>query len=93
MEGQFDHCTEDLFNVEIKLESKEKVLSNAEQDVGNLSRRILLVEDEVRIIMFTFLAARTAASPRFSSLPSPPPSPSPPLDGPPEGRPNITRGA
>ncbi len=48
MEGRYDTCSEDLFNVTTKLEDKEKVLSTAEADVANLSRRILLVEDEVQ---------------------------------------------
>ena len=48
LEGQFDHCAENLFNANIKLEEREKVLVNAETDVGNLSRRIVLLEEEVR---------------------------------------------
>jgi len=47
MEGQFDACTETLFDVSLKLEVKEKAFANAEGDVGGLSRRILLLEDEV----------------------------------------------
>jgi len=47
MEGQFDSCTETLFDVSLKLEVKEKAFANAEGDVGGLSRRILLMEDEV----------------------------------------------
>merc|ERR1712038_708696 len=47
LEGQFDVCTETLFDVSVKLEVKEKAFANAEGDVGALSRRILLVEDEV----------------------------------------------
>lgn len=47
MEGQFDACTETLFDVSLKLEAKEKAFANAEGDVGGLSRRILLLEDEV----------------------------------------------
>jgi tropomyosin-1 len=47
-EGQFDHCFENLFNASVKLEGSEKVLVNAETDVGNLSRRIVLMEEEVR---------------------------------------------
>ena len=47
-EGQFDHCSENLFNACLKLEEKEKTLANAETDVGNLSRRIVLLEEEVR---------------------------------------------
>jgi len=48
MEGKYDTTTEDLLNVTTKLDEKEKVLSTAEADVANLSRRILLVEDEVQ---------------------------------------------
>ncbi len=48
MEGKYDTCSEDLFHVTTRLEDKEKVLSTAEADVANLSRRILLVEDEVQ---------------------------------------------
>ena len=47
LEGQFDVCTENLFDVSVKLEMKEKAFANAEGDVGALSRRILLLEDEV----------------------------------------------
>ncbi|XP_040566921.1 tropomyosin [Lepeophtheirus salmonis] len=47
MEGQFDSCTEQLFEATVKLEVKEKALSNAEGDVGALSRRVLLLEEEV----------------------------------------------
>merc|ERR1712088_1134016 len=36
----------DLFNATIKLEEKEKVAANAEEDVGSSSRRILLLEDD-----------------------------------------------
>ena len=46
LEGQFDACTETLFDVSVKLELKEKAYTNAEGDVGGLSRRILLLEDE-----------------------------------------------
>ena len=56
LEGQFDHCAENLFNANIKLEEREKVLVNAETDVGNLSRRIVLLEEEVREkILSTYL--------------------------------------
>lgn len=48
LEGKYDSTTENLFNAEAKLEEKEKILANAEADVGNLARRILLVEDEVQ---------------------------------------------
>lgn len=47
LEGQFDCCTEQLFEVTLKLEVKEKNLANAEGDVGSLSRRVLLLEEEV----------------------------------------------
>jgi len=47
MEGSFDACTEQLFEVSLKLESKEKAYSNAESDVGSFSRRTLLLEEEV----------------------------------------------
>merc|ERR1711893_133078 len=47
LEGQFDVCTEQLFEGTLKLEEKEKALSNAEGDVGALSRRVLLLEEEV----------------------------------------------
>ena len=46
MESSFDVAVEDLFNASIKLEEKEKVAANAEADVGNSSRRILLLEDD-----------------------------------------------
>ena len=49
LEGQFDCCTENLFDVTVKLELKEKAYTNAEGDVGALSRRILLLEDEEEI--------------------------------------------
>merc|ERR1719153_1999824 len=45
-ESQFDVVTEDLFNATIKLEEREKIAASAEADVGALSRRILLMEDE-----------------------------------------------
>merc|ERR1719510_1360909 len=47
LEGQFDCCTEQLFEVGLKLEQKEKAYSSAEGDVGGLSRRALLIEEEV----------------------------------------------
>lgn len=46
MEGQFDTCVETLFEVGLKLELKQKVLSNAEGDVGSMSRRVQLLEEE-----------------------------------------------
>lgn len=45
MEGQFDCCTEDLFNQTIKLEDMEKKAGNAEGMVGDLARRLLLLEE------------------------------------------------
>jgi len=45
-ESTFDITAEELFNASIKLEEKEKVAANAEADVGALSRRILLMEDD-----------------------------------------------
>jgi len=47
MEGSFDACTEQLFEVTLKLEEKEKAYGNAESDVGALSRRTLLLEEDV----------------------------------------------
>merc|ERR1719259_695919 len=47
MEGQFDSCTEQLFEVSLKLEEKEKAYNNTEGDVGGLSRRALLLEEDV----------------------------------------------
>ena len=45
MESQFDVCTEDLFNQTIKLEEMEKKAGNAEGQVGDLARRLLLMEE------------------------------------------------
>ena len=47
VEGQFDCCNEDLFNATIKLEEREKIVNNCEGDVGGLTRRIVLLEDEL----------------------------------------------
>merc|ERR1719474_931154 len=47
MEGHFDLCTEQLFEVSLKLEEKEKAYNNTEGDVGGLSRRALLLEEDV----------------------------------------------
>merc|ERR1712156_985616 len=47
LEGQFDSCTEQLFEATGKLEQKEKAYSSAEGDVGGLARRALLIEEEV----------------------------------------------
>merc|ERR1719312_1741249 len=47
MEGHFDSCTEQLFEVSLKLEEKEKAYNNTEGDVGGLSRRALLLEEDV----------------------------------------------
>ena len=46
-EAKYDQCLEDLFNTSIKLEMKEKVTASIEGDVDNLTRRILLVEEEL----------------------------------------------
>ena len=46
MESQFDVCTEDLFNQTIKLEEMEKKANNAEGMVGDLARRLLLMEEQ-----------------------------------------------
>lgn len=45
-ESQYDSIVEDLFNASLQLEEKEKVASSAEQDVGALSRAILLKEED-----------------------------------------------
>ena len=47
VEGQFDCCIEDLFNATIKLEEREKIVNNCEGDVDGLTRRIVLLEDEL----------------------------------------------
>jgi len=44
-ESAYDVCTEDLFNQTIKLEEMEKKASNAEGQVGDLARRVLLMEE------------------------------------------------
>merc|ERR1712107_860748 len=44
-ESAFDVCTEDLFNQMIKLEEMEKKAGNAEGQVGDLARRLLLMEE------------------------------------------------
>ena len=44
-EGAYDACTEDLFNQTIKLEEMEKKANNAEGQVGDLARRVLLMEE------------------------------------------------
>merc|ERR1712154_93595 len=46
MESQFDVCTEDLFNQTIKLEEMEKKAGNAEGQVGDMARRLLLMEEQ-----------------------------------------------
>merc|ERR1712121_264439 len=46
MESQFDVCTEDLFNQTIKLEEMEKKAGNAEGQVGDLARRLMLMEEQ-----------------------------------------------
>merc|ERR1711931_443158 len=45
MEGQFDVCTEDLFNQTIKLEEMEKKAGNAESDVSALRSRLILLQE------------------------------------------------
>merc|ERR1712037_758795 len=45
-ESQFDVTTEDLFNQTIKLEEMEKKAGNAEGQVGDLSRRLMLMEEQ-----------------------------------------------
>ena len=47
VEGQFDCCIEDLFNATIKLEEREKIVNNCEGEVGGLTRRIVLIEEEL----------------------------------------------
>ena len=44
-ESQYDVCTEDVFNQTIKLEEMEKKAGNAESQVGDLARRLLLLEE------------------------------------------------
>ena len=39
-------ATEDLFNQTIKLEEMEKKANNAESQVGDLARRLLLMEEQ-----------------------------------------------
>merc|ERR1711970_705118 len=48
-ESAFDVCTEDLFNQTIKLEEMEKKAGNAEGQVGDLARRLLLMEERLAI--------------------------------------------
>merc|ERR550519_2947334 len=45
MEGQFDVCTEDLFNQTVKLEEMEKKAGNAESDVSSLRGRLILLQE------------------------------------------------
>jgi len=45
-ESAFDVTTEDLFNQTIKLEEMEKKAGNAEGQVGDLARRLLLMEEQ-----------------------------------------------
>jgi len=44
-ESAYDVCTEDLFTQTIKLEEMEKKAGNAEAQVGDLARRVLLMEE------------------------------------------------
>ena len=37
LEGQFDCCTEQVFEVGLKLEQKEKVFETSEHEINNLS--------------------------------------------------------
>ena len=39
LEAQYDQCTEAVFDVTTRFETKEKLYGSAEADVGNLSRR------------------------------------------------------
>merc|ERR1712142_509862 len=45
-ESAFDVTTEDLFNQTIKLEEMEKKAGNAESQVGDLARRLMLMEEQ-----------------------------------------------
>merc|ERR1719270_1814169 len=45
-ESAFDVATEDLFNQTIKLEEMEKKAGNAEGQVGDLARRLMLMEEQ-----------------------------------------------
>merc|ERR1719481_1903577 len=45
MEGQFDVCTEDLFNQTFKLEEMEKKAGNAESEVSALRSRLILLQE------------------------------------------------
>jgi len=47
MEGQYDACSEDLFNQTIRLEELEKKLSNAEGEVSGLRSRHILLQENV----------------------------------------------
>jgi len=44
-ESAYDVCTEDLFTQTIKLEEMEKKAGSAESQVGDLARRVLLMEE------------------------------------------------
>jgi len=64
-EGALDACTEDLFNQTIKLEEMEKKASNADQNVVDLARRLLLLEEnavksEERLAISVTNLARTS---------------------------------
>ena len=54
-------ATEDLFNQTIKLEEMEKKANNAESQVGDLARRLLLMEEQA-IKSEERLAIRSAVS-------------------------------
>merc|ERR1719309_1872557 len=45
MEGQFDCCTEDLFNQTLKMEEMEKKAGNAEGEVSGLRSRLILLQE------------------------------------------------
>ncbi len=47
LESQYDNCAQQIFETLTKLDEKEKAFGNAEGDVGALSRRVLLLEEDV----------------------------------------------
>merc|ERR1719295_2340701 len=62
MEGQFDACTEDLFNQTVKLEEMEKKAGNAEGEASGLRSRYILLQEntekqEERLAKVTMLLA------------------------------------
>ena len=63
---------EDLFNLSIKLEEREKVLANAEAEVGSGIRRVFLLEGEAekrenRLVVNIALRMDTIALPRLAT--------------------------